>query len=75
LVLLEEFFCDLMGKKRKNSGKSGFIPSTKTLTKMAGVPQPQAQPQPFSQILQQAHASYINLKVSFNGSQHNTTTQ
>jgi hypothetical protein len=39
------------------------------LTKMAGVPQPHAQPQqPFSQILQQAHESYISPNVSFNGS-------
>jgi len=58
-----------MGKKRKNSGKSGLTPPTKTLTKMAGVPQPQAQhQQPFSQILQQAHDSYISPNVSFNGS-------
>jgi hypothetical protein len=36
---------------------------------MAGVPQPHAQPQQsFSQILQQAHESYINPNVSFNGS-------
>ena len=53
-----------MGKKRRNTGNTGLTPPTKTTNAISMADS--SQPQPMSQVLQQAHASYISPPASFN---------